>query len=532
MAVRDPDFWIGIVAWTTVLFSCAQILLFAFGRDQGIYAVVGDGLLHGKMPYRDLWDFKPPGIYFIYALAQALFGKSMVSPRWLEVFGLILTVVGFRRLGEVFFGSRAVGLLGGAMAALTHAELEFWHTGQPEAFAGFLTVGALVLLVAEVERKRRPLIWIGVGVCFGICFLLKPHLGGGALVCAAHLARTEFAERGSVKRAATSVCVLGAATLLPVVLCIGWFAIRGAFGDLRWTLFDFAPGYTMISWHGHTAPEMFYMAIEEGLFRFSALAAVGVIAALILTPMHGREREALFLVFGVMSVHFAGIAMQAKFFQYHFSATLPLVCFIGGLGIYKLWRRFLVGGTLGVTVFGAFVIIAVLARCAVNDVPKGFWARCGARIEYLFSMASTSRDQLDRDLYYVSDYNLDADRRVAFELAQRTRPDAKVFVWGFEPAIYWLSDRAPASRFIYDVPQRTSWESERPRRTLIAELEAKQPAFIVVQRNDVFNFVTGNNMDSRAALDDFPRLNALVDSNYALVDTIEDFQLFQRRSAE
>ena len=36
--------------------------------------------------------------------------------------------------------------------------------------------------------------------------------------------------------------------------------------------------------------------------------------------------------------------MQGKFFAYHYSATLPLVAFLAGLGLYKLWRRCLMGG--------------------------------------------------------------------------------------------------------------------------------------------------------------------------------------------
>src|SRR5262245_36577179 len=41
-----------------IAFLCVQILMFGFGRDQGIYAMVADRLLRGKMPYRDAWDFK------------------------------------------------------------------------------------------------------------------------------------------------------------------------------------------------------------------------------------------------------------------------------------------------------------------------------------------------------------------------------------------------------------------------------------------------------------------------------------------
>src|SRR6478735_6906869 len=95
--VRDPDLWLEVLCWATVAFSAAQILLFSFGRDQAIYATVADGILHGRMPYRDVWDFKPPGIFLVYAGSFLVFGKSMMAPRLIEVIGLLLMVLGSRR---------------------------------------------------------------------------------------------------------------------------------------------------------------------------------------------------------------------------------------------------------------------------------------------------------------------------------------------------------------------------------------------------------------------------------------------------
>src|SRR6516225_2389052 len=104
LQVRDPDAWLRAACFAVVALAALQILVFSFGRDQGIYAVVGDGILHGKVPYKDLWDFKPPGIFFVYALAQGIFGKSMLAPRLLEVIGLVALVVASGRLGQTFFG--------------------------------------------------------------------------------------------------------------------------------------------------------------------------------------------------------------------------------------------------------------------------------------------------------------------------------------------------------------------------------------------------------------------------------------------
>lgn len=524
--VIDPDVWIGVVCWLVIGFSVVQILLFSFGRDQSIYAMVADTLLSGGMPYRDAWDFKPPGIFVVYALAQAIFGKTMLAPRLLEVAGLLLSILAFQYLAKTFFGDRRIGLIGGALAALIHAQLEFWHTGQPETFGGYLTIAALVLTVADVPRRRAWMAWAGVGVLFGMAFLLKPPLGGGAIVCAAYLARREHARTGRTLSGLLPFVTAGAASALPIVACGLWFKARGAWDALSWTMFQFTPGYTKLGWTSKSAPEMFYWGLEELFFRFSALVAFGCIAAAVQRPRHLREREGLFLILGVVSVHLAGIAMQGKFFQYHYAATLPLVAFIGGLGLYKLWRRCLGAGLGGVLAFFAFVIVATSMRIAVRDLGS-FWDRSLLRLGYLTRTGSVhSREVLDRELYRVADYDLDENRAIALELARRVPEDAPVFVWGFEPGIYWLADRKPASRYIYDVAQRVSWDRERARRELMADLNARPPAAIVVQHGDRFTWVTGDDFDSAQALAGYAPLRDLIDTRYALATSVGDFDLY------
>jgi hypothetical protein len=527
--VRDPDVWLRAVAWAVIVLASLQILVFSFGRDQGIYAVVGAGILEGKVPYKDLWDFKPPGIFFVYGLAQALFGKSMLAPRLLEVGALLGIVMCSAELAKTFFGNRTVGYLAGAVAAIVHVELDFWHTGQPESFGGLFTFVGLVLATGEGHRKRRYARYALVGAAFGAAALLKPPLGGGALVCAAYLYTRERNREGSFRAGLKAVLTLGAGAVLPIAVCALWFAARGGWGALVWTLFDFTPGYTALGWEGRRAPEMFYHALLEAFFKFSALGTAGIIAAITISPMHHREREGLFLVLGVIALHVTGIAMQGKFFQYHYGATLPLVMFVAGLGLYKLWRRCLAGGFGGALAFAAFFGVCITMRQAVGDLPQDFWDRSAMRFRYLFRMVPFERrETLDEELGYVADYNLAADRAVARELRSRTRGDASIFVWGFEPAIYWLAERPAASRFVYNVPQRTSWEQDRARAELMRDLHAQKPAAIVVQRNDIFSAVTGNTLDSRGELPNFAALQSLVDSHYEPVATIEDFEIYLR----
>jgi hypothetical protein len=529
LAVRDPDQWLAVVCWLVVAFSSLSILLFSFGRDQGIYGVVADTMLRGGMPYRDAWDFKPPGVFIIYAFAQGLFGKSMLAIRLLEVIGLVSTVFGLQRLGQVFFDRPKAGLVAGAVAALVHAELEFWHTAQPETFGGFLTVAALVVVTSEPAVRRRWLVPFGVGVLFGCCALLKPPLGGGILVCGAYVLTREQARSAKLPQLLRSGLLLGSGFAVPIALVLGWIAARGAWPAFWWTFHDFLPGYTKLNWSDAHAPSMLYYALEEAFFKFSALSAFGVIAAITMTPLHAREREGIFLVLGIIAIHLTGITMQGKFFPYHYAATLLLISFISGLGLYKLFRRCLVAGPGSLLALASFVIVAISMRDAARDLPQGFWARTQMRLSFLLRQAPfQSRADLDRELSYVADYNLDADRQVALDIRSRTSSTDSIFIWGFEPSTYFLAERPLASRWTYSVPQRTPWQRGYSRRELLKDLSLNRPKVIVVERRDVFPSVTGSPLDSKDELPNFPELKSLIDNQYRKVREIEDFEIYER----
>jgi hypothetical protein len=120
---------------------------------------------------------------------------------------------------------------------------------------------------------------------------------------------------------------------------------------------------------------------------------------------------------------------------------------------------------------------------------------------------------------------------VADWVLANTQINDSVLVWGFEPAIYWLTGRRPATRFIYDVPQRSQWQTEYSQRLFIDEVKYNHPTAIIVQHNDVFPGVTGFMTDSSGDLKRFPELYDYLEQQYELVATIEDFDMYQRQPA-
>ena len=512
-----------------IAFLLVQIATYSYGRDQGIYAMVARTLLEGGAPYRDAWDFKPPGIFAVYALARALFGPAQIGVRLLECAGLVVMVAAMTRLASRFWGEWRIGLFAGAIAVLVHAQLDFWHTAQPESFGGMLTMLGLWAGTTPVASRRGEVYaWGGAGVLFGLAGLLKPPLAGGGAVLAIALAWPALREAWIVRSARAfagalrPVGLVAIGGVLPSVVCAAWFAQRGALADLRQTIFVFAPEYTALSWQGQSLIGMLYWGLTEWLVTYSSVVTVGLLLLLGIrrAPNGGRG---VALLAGVVAMQILGVVAQGKFFPYHYGATWPPTAMLVALGYWAVWQRARrhIGGA---ALFAAGFAAIALGRSACKDVPGSYLERTRERTAMLLS-GRIDPARLDA-LASVADVSAAANRAVAAALRERVARDRSVSVWGFAPVIYDLSARRPASRSIYDVPPRVAWAKARTRAELMRDLAASPPAAIVVEHRDVFPHVTGDVLDSADTLPDFPELGRLLADRYRHALTVEDFDVF------
>lgn len=520
-----------------IAFCLAQILTFGYGRDQGIYAMVGRMILDGKMPYRDAWDFKPPGIFLVYAASRALFGGGQEGIRILECLGLVGMIAAMTRLCRDAWGEPRIGLVAGAIAVLVHAQLDFWHTAQPESFGGMVTLFALVALGPEalrgLARGEKPAStapdraalrrWALSGALFGFAGLLKPPLAGGGAVIAVALAIRAFQGERTLRAALRPILAVAAGGAAPLLLCALWFAARGALGSLWDVLFVFTPHYTALSWVGETFGGMVYWGFTEWLTGYSSVPTVGLFLFFIFQP-HPRQRFAAAVIGALIALHIAGVVMQGKFFPYHYGATWPLTAMLAGLGFFRVWEKLRRFGPAGALIFVAAAGSVAFGRTATHDVEGAFSVRCWKRAQ-IFSKRPRDQAAIDR-LASVADVNAAANRQVAAFLREQVPADRPVFVWGFEPVIYDLSDRRPGSRYLYDVPQRVAWAKAKERATLMSDLAQSHPAAIVVEHRDVFPMVTGDAIDSADTLADFVELRGYLNERYRIALSIEDFDIY------
>lgn len=65
-------------------------------------------------------------------------------------------------------------------------------------------------------------------------------------------------------------------------------------------------------------------------------------------------------------------------------------------------------------------------------------------------------------------------------------------------------------------------------RTLVRDMPAHPPAYIVVASGDALPLVTGSQQDSAAALRDFDELRTLIDAEYVYETAFENLALYRR----
>ncbi|APT60058.1 hypothetical protein RGI145_20115 [Roseomonas gilardii] len=108
--------------------------------DEQFYLLVGDRMLRGALPYLDIWDRKPVGLFLIYAGIRALGGEGIVQYQLVAVLFATATAFLVARIGAEL-GSRRGGLLAG-MAYLLWLGAFGGEGGQAPVFYNLFVAGA------------------------------------------------------------------------------------------------------------------------------------------------------------------------------------------------------------------------------------------------------------------------------------------------------------------------------------------------------------------------------------------------------
>jgi hypothetical protein len=312
-----------------------------------------------------------------------------------------------------------------------------------------------------------------------------------------------------------------------------YLVIGGALDEYLFAQFRFARNYAGLG--GPYAYDRFTLGnylsgLRGSLMWFAASRLLLVAPALAAVMMGGvlRGDRAVRLCAVLLATTVLGVAIQAKFFIYHWHPVLPFLALLAGWAWIALWRELrgrltAVGSTA--TLSGAVLALLFLTP-QVTDPGVREWQ----------DLVHFARDRSYRSVYYDrfglwghGTYSFRASEEVGNYVAARSQPGETVFVWGYDPNLYLISDRESASRFLSLLPLMTTFTPERWKREFVADLEAKRPAFILIQRGENARWISGRADDSAEWVTEFPAFNDLIIRGYRFDRRIEDYYIYQRR---
>ncbi|MBZ5669914.1 MAG: glycosyltransferase family 39 protein [Acidobacteriia bacterium] len=557
-------------------------LRYPLGRDQATYCVIGQGLLHGQLLYRDLWDNKPPGIFYVYALIVKIFGPVMwcvgvVDILWLLVISCCIFYFARRYLGT------PAATLAIVFNAARHCRQGYIHAAQPETFLMLCVFAAWFLLCGsdpspalvprapspqgrglELKTRRMPALSLGervasvasqvrgffsrgqgwtlrviryfaAGLLLGAAFWLKynaiaffpfvvllPFLDFRELDRGSGHVRLEIPWRDWFVRA----LIVGAGFLLAVVGVLAYFWVSGAWPAMKEVQFEVLPRYGAKVFHWS-----FYFVLWA-LWQTQNHMGIWNEVMPALTLLFAWKRRELGLVAPVLLLAFAGyvsVVMQGRFHPYYFETCFPFFAMFWGYVSVKTYEGFKylqrVFAQRGWTLARAMLWL-VLAGLAFSLLPEES-VRVVQQYEFL---ADWWRDpELSYKTYWweLPLEKLGEQLRVIDYLKKNSDPRDEVYVWGTAPLINFRTQRRNPSRFVSNLALISTWAPERWHQELVRILEAKRPRYIVVARHDSVPTLTFTRMDSEEYLQVYPALADLLKRQYQLDVNYWDFEIYR-----
>jgi hypothetical protein len=527
--------WPALLAAGITIAIGIPTLIYPYGPDQALFAYIGRRLTRGAALYTDVWDVKPPGIFLIYAAIELIPGPQVRLLRVVDLLYTSATVIAIYALARLYW-DRLAAAVAGVLYGITYAiATGYWHTAQPDSFMVLPLICALIAF----ERSRRSGSAIPAllsGVLFGIAVQLRPTilLVPVALVildvCGEYIAGGPRRKRvGAGGRRMLYLAAGGTAVQLLIMV---WLLLRGSLGAFLYAQFDFASEYARLggpySPDGLT-PGSYLAGLRSSTMYivFTRLLLVApAIAGAIIGGVIRRERPVIQMSVLAFAA-FLSVAVQAKFFLYHWHGLLPFLALLSGWSAGYLWRslraaRYSVKASAAALALAGALLLFLTP--SVTDRAAREW---DGFVRYWLEPEHRSAYYDRFGLYGRGTFSYRASDEVSSYLRSETHPGDTIFVWGYDPLLYSATGRDTPSRFTSFLPLMTTWTPQAWLDEFVDDLERREPAYIILQRNENARWITGHWIDPVDYVPLIPRFQSLLDTRYEFDRRIEDYLLFR-----
>ena len=426
------------------------------GRDSGIFAYTGQIIADdGGLPYRDAWDNKPPGVYYINALAFKLFGVNLWALFTIETAFTLAASFLFWWLLRSIFQHEWVALAGVLMFVLfvRHGAL-VRDSNRTEVYAILPQVMCLAL---GYQFLRRPSIrWgLALGLAASLAFLIRQTTVGVALAFIPAILITHHPTLTDPRRWRWLASMI-AGGLAGLGITALYFLAQGALDDLIQATFVMPSQFH--EWVGRAEPHRlpFFITVLTANYFWQIFLPMLPFFMHVGWGIHRRwdnyDRTLMTWAIAMFVVDLFTIDLTGRSYEHYYVTLMPSLVLVLTFSLHRLvthpYPPHVVRASVGYLFFMMVLVVGSFIR------------------EYV--------DQRGTPFGPVQ------DDVVAVYLQENTDPDDTVLVWGASSAINFQSRRDSPTEHHYAyallVPGMTT---EADIQNFMDELNHAQPAIIV-----------------------------------------------------
>jgi hypothetical protein len=422
-------------------------------RDSGVFLYFGWRILNGDIPYRDLWDHKPPVIFYIDALGQLITNNSRWGVWLIEFIGLFIAAyIGFLLVKKLLGLYPAIFSLFLWLLTLVFVieggNLTTEYT-LPLQFAAFW-------LIYDSNKPNFPnWRWFLVGLIGAIAFFTKQTAIGVWIAIILYLTLQRL-KSGQVKRWSRELLFIAVGGLAFCFCVVVFFAFNGGLEQF-WSAafrFNFVYSSSATDLSDRLKPIIEGLGDLKGTGLFQ-LSMIGYIIGVFVVFRKNIIRDGLpVLAVGLIDlpIEWILISTSGRIESQYLMTLLPVLALFTGVtfwvlfswlsswGIISRTKLLFLISVMGIFVWGSFSSYKkqVVEYRNVNDIPL---------INYINSVTS---------------------------------PDDYVLLWGAEASINYFTQRESPTRFVYQVPlYKQGYTNEEMILEFLSDIVKNRPKIII-----------------------------------------------------
>jgi len=426
--------------------------------DEGIYQVIGNSLNNGKLLYKEIFDNKPPLLYWLYSF----FDSDQLTIRLVSLIFGVFSIIAFFLLSKTLFKSgknNNITLLTTFIFAILFGipTLE-GNIANAENFMLLPIILAGLLIFKEMDFRSKlsafnfQLSTFIAGVLLGLAFLFKIV---AVFDMAAFFIFYLIINFNSLKKHIKLPSII-IGFILPILFIILLFISNGTFFDFVKAVF-----ISNISYVGYDN--------RIGAFPillFIKLIILGIFTLYVFTKRKKLNQATLFiLIWFAFSLFNAFFSQRA--YAHYLLVLLPSLSLMTGLILFdKKYQK-----TIAI-----FFLIALMAVIRVFGMP-----RLNKSIYYYQNFISYIKDQKSMAQYQAFfDKNTPFDYEIARFIKPKIEKHDTIFVWGNNAQLYQLIGVVAPTKYVVAYHMTNYKDGIKSTKDAIEKIK---PKFVVIMSN-------------------------------------------------